>query len=223
LATRGIKYWGLGGSPSTSLAGKVHSVDRFAAPKSPTFHTANVGSHFRILQIRFLIQIKRFMKLNIQKRGNSIFKWVVIISFVLGISTFIFFYFSSHILLRQIIEQDKIWRDKYEKMDNLDIYCRNSSNLAKNPSLKLIIDDSMYVKAKRLTGTEISKSVRMNAGKHIIQVSTINNKYLVTDTIQIDTFGGYFLDIDFNIDTIDLKKQILNKTFKIIFGEKIVL
>lgn len=43
--TRGIKYWGLSGMPSASLAGKFLSVDRFAALQSPTFHTANVGQH----------------------------------------------------------------------------------------------------------------------------------------------------------------------------------
>lgn len=59
MPTRGIKYWGLSGMPSASLAASLLSVDRKSTPNSPTFHTANVGHHFKTMKMNTRSIIKK--------------------------------------------------------------------------------------------------------------------------------------------------------------------
>jgi hypothetical protein len=41
-----IKHWGLSGNASAHSLARFVAGDRFAAPKTPTFHTATVGGNF---------------------------------------------------------------------------------------------------------------------------------------------------------------------------------
>jgi hypothetical protein len=141
-------------------------------------------------------------------KKKSRFRWIIITSIVLGLSTILLFLFFIEKL--QNYYSNKWIKESTE--NNVFICHQNNLYPYENPSLRIIIDDKEIESVDSMSKLKKVIPMRLGNGKHIIQISTMSNDYLYVDTINItNSLVDYSLFISFDGQT--------RKHFDIIFND----
>ena len=88
------------------------------------------------------------------------------------------------------------------------ISCQDNSGSLDNPSLKVIIDSVEIINIDHMDQLKGAKSYKLEQGRHILKISTRENKYLLIDTIEIEnSLIDYRLFINYQDDSMDIRNN----------------
>ena len=153
---------------------------------------------------------------NKKRKKGILSRWTVSGAILLGISTILFFKFSSN----KLIEENKIKWSYESTKDNVFLSCMDNSNHIEKPSLKVIIDSTEILNIATIDQLQKAKSFRLENGKHFLQISTTKNDCIYLDTIEIrNSLLDYRLCIIYSNKSISDSMQNFNGQFNVIFRD----
>ena len=136
------------------------------------------------------------------------------------------FVFLGLVILFVICLASFLLNKELDEYNNINITFFNHSLNKENSSVKLVIDNEYIFESDSLT-EKLKYKINLKEGKYLIRISTVNDNYMITDTIEVKEYPQiYDLSIKYNYHPplkdylIYLNEKLNQKKFKEKYSDK---
>ncbi len=139
--------------------------------------------------------------------GNKNF---VFLALMTGLILILYFVYVSHFVMMQ-----KFFGEKYK---NIAINSFDFSVQKENPSCKVVIDGQVVYQIDSISESFYRNfKIKLNNGMHLIEISTIDNQFKLTDSIQVVKYPmtySLMIEYHYNPPVDEYQRILIDQTYQ---------